>query len=226
MTALPRRTARAGAKSLAVAGALAALALAGCAKDNEIDLSTGVGITSTRSLCPAVGVPNYTGDITLFDPSASRDAAAIDVVATITNVRTICNDAEARIYSGSTFDVIATRRDAGPARDVTLPYYSAVVQGGTAVVAKDDNQVTIRFAAGQTRATASASAGAYVDRAAATLPDEIRERITRRRRAGDQDAAIDPMSEPEVRAAVTRASFEVLIGFQLTAEQLQYNVTR
>lgn len=226
MTALPRRTARAGAKSLAVVGALAALALSGCAKDNEIDLSTGVGITSTRSLCPAVGVPNYTGDITLFDPSASRDATAIDVVATITNVRTTCNDAEARIYSGSTFDVVATRRDAGPAREVTLPYYSAVVQGGTAVVAKDDNQVTVRFAAGETRATASASAGAYVDRAAATLPDEIRERITRRRRAGDQDAAVDPMAEPEVRAAVTRASFEVLIGFQLTAEQLQYNVTR
>jgi hypothetical protein len=65
-----------------------------------------------------------------------------------------------------------------------------------------------------------------VDRAAATLPEDIRERITRRRRAGEQDAAIDPMSEPEVRAAVTRASFELLIGFQLTAEQLQYNVTR
>lgn len=226
MTASPRRTASLGAKSLAVVGALATLSLAGCAKDNEIDVSTGVGITSTRSLCPAVGVPNYTADITLFDPPASRDAAAIDVVAAITNVRTTCNDAAERIYSGSTFDVVATRRDAGPARDVTLPYYSSVVQGGTAVVAKDDNQVTIHFEAGQTRATASASAGAYVDRAAATLPDDIRERITRRRRAGDQDAAIDPMSEPEVRAAVTRASFELLIGFQLTAEQLQYNVTR
>lgn len=226
MTALSPRAFRSGAKSMAVVAAMSAFALAGCAKDNEIDLSTGVGITSTRSLCPSVGVPNFTGDITLFDPAASRDAAAIDVVATITNVRTACNDAGERIYAGSTFDVIATRRDAGPARDVTLPYYSAVVQGGTAVVAKDDNQVTVRFEAGQTRATASASAGAYVDRAAATLPEDIRERITRRRRAGDQDAAIDPMSEPEVRAAVTRASFELLIGFQLTAEQLQYNVTR
>lgn len=226
MISFSPRSNRAGAKLLAVAGAISALALAGCARDNEIDVSTGVGITSTRSLCPSVGVPNYTGDITLFDPPASREAAAIDVVATITNVRTACNDAGERIYAGSTFDVIATRRDAGAAREVTFPYYSAVVQGGTAVVAKDDNQVTVRFEAGQTRATASASAGAYVDRAAVTLPEDIRERITRRRRAGDQDAAIDPMSEPEVRAAVTRASFELLIGFQLTAEQLQYNVTR
>lgn len=231
MIASPRRSARARAftpraLTFVVGGVAAALALGGCARDNEIDVSSGVGITATRSLCPSVGVPNYTGDMTLFDPPASRDAAAIDVVATITNVRTTCNDADARVYVASTFDVVATRRDAGAARDVTLPYYSAVVQGGTAVVAKDDNQVTVHFDAGATRGSASASAGAYVDRAAIALPADIMERITRRRRAGEQDAAIDPMSEPEVRAAVTRASFELLVGFQLTAEQLQYNVTR
>ena len=202
------------------------LALGACARDNEIDVTAGVGITASRTLCPAVGIPTHTGDVTLFDPATSRDASAIDVVATITNVRTTCNDADARVYVGSTFDVVATRRDAGAARTVTLPYYSAVVQGGTAVVAKDQNQVTISFPAGSTRGTASGSAGAYVDRTAVTLPDDIRDRITRRRRAGQEDAAIDPLSEPEVRAAVARATYELLVGFQLTQEQLQYNVTR
>ena len=72
----------------------------------------------------------------------------------------------------------------------------------------------------------SGTAGAYVDRAAATLPDDIRERITRRRRAGDEEAAIDPLNEPEVRAALARASFELLVGFQLTEDQLAYNATR
>ncbi len=212
---------------IAVFGLTAAsLALGACARDNELDLSAGVGITASRTLCPAVGVPTHTGDVTMFDPASSRDAAAIDVVATITNLRTTCNDADARVYVGSTFDVIATRRDAGPARDVALPYYSAVVQGGTAVVAKDDNQVVVRFAAGSTRGTGSATAGAYVDRTAVTLPEDIRERITRRRRAGQEDAAVDPLSEPDVRAAVARATFELLVGFQLTQEQLQYNVTR
>ena len=81
------------------------------------------------------------------------------------------------------------------------------------------------FADGQTAAPAGAGS-AYVDRAAATLPADIQERITRRRKAGDQDAAIDPLSLPEVRAAVQRASFELLIGFQLTQEQLEYNVRR
>ncbi len=206
--------------------AVAGLGLGACARDNEIDVSAGVGITASRTLCPAVGIPTHTGDVTLFDPATSRDAAAIDVVATITNLRTSCNDADARVYVGSTFDVVATRRDAGPAREVVLPYYSAVVQGGTAVVAKDQNQVTVRFDAGATRATASGTAGAYVDRAAVTLPDDIRERITRRRRAGQEDAAVDPLTEPEVRAAVARATFELLLGFQLTQDQLQYNVTR
>lgn len=222
MTSPRRQTTR-----IAVLGiAAASLALGACARDNEIDVSAGVGITASRTLCPAVGVPTHTGDVTLFDPVASRDAAAIDVVATITNVRTTCNDADARVYVGSTFDVIATRRDAGAARTVTLPYYSAVVQGGTAVVAKDQNQVTVSFPAGSLRGTASGTAGAYVDRTAVTLPEDIRERITRRRRAGQEDAAVDPLSEPDVRAAVARATFELLVGFQLTQEQLQYNVTR
>lgn len=214
------------ARMLAPAVALAALALGGCARNNELNLDNGVGVNTARSLCPSVGVPINTGDITLFDPPASREARAIDVVATITNVRTTCNDEGARVYVSATFDVVASRRDAGAERDVTLPYYSAVVQGATSVVAKDDSRVSLHFPAGQLRASTQGTAGAYVDRTAVTLPDDIRERITRRRRDGDADAAVDPMSEPAVRDAVARATYELLIGFQLSTEQLQYNVTR
>ena len=42
----------------------------------------------------------------------------------------------------------------------------------------------------------------------------------------DPDAAIDPLSIPEVRTALQRTSFELLVGFQLTQEQLRYNATR
>lgn len=200
--------------------------IAGCAKDNDIDLSSGVGITATRSTCPAVAVPLHTGDVTLFDPATSRDARAIDVVAAITNVVPQCNDSGEKVYQLVNFDVVATRRDAGPARTVTLPYFSTVVQGGTAVVAKRLGNVSVAFADGQTRAVGHGQASAYVDRAASTLPADIQERITRKRKAGDQDAAIDPLSLPEVRAAVQRASFELLVGFQLTQDQLEYNVRR
>ena len=62
--------------------------------------------------------------------------------------------------------------------------------------------------------------------AQATLPEEIRKRLSKKRRAGDADAAVDPLSQPDVKAALARASFELLVGFQLTDQQLAYNVTR
>ena len=208
-------------------GAAAMATVAGCAKDNEIDIAGGVGITATRSACPAVAVPMHTGDVTLFDPATSRDARAIDVVAALTNVVPQCNDAAGdKVYQLVSFDVVATRRDAGPARTITLPYYATVLQGGTAVVAKRLGNVVVTFPEGQVRGTGRGQASAYVDRAAATLPADIQDRITRKRKAGDQDAAVDPLSLPEVRAAVQRASFELLVGFQLTQDQLEYNVRR
>src|SRR3546814_10376747 len=89
---------------------------------------------------------------------------------------------------------------------------SSDLQGGTAVVAKRLGNVAVTFAEGQVRGAGRGQASAYVDRAAATLPADIQERITRKRKPGDQDAAIDPLSLPEVRAAVQRASFELLVG--------------
>lgn len=209
-----------------LAATLAAAALGGCARSGDIVVEQGVGITALRSVCPAVGVPDFTGDVTLFAPADARTQDALDVSASITNVRSECNDAGDKVYSAATFDVVAQRRDTRGARTVTLPYFSTVVRGGNAVIAKRLGQVTLTFADGQARAQSSASAAAYVDRAAATLPDDIRERITRRRRVGQQEAAVDPLSEPEVRTAVARATFELLVGFQLTDDQLQYNATR
>lgn len=201
----------------------AALALAGCAGTGDI---VDGGITQIRSACSAVGVPVGTGDVTLFDPANSTLASAIDVTATITNVRSTCGEGGSEIVTGVTFDVIAQRRDASAARAVTLPYFTAVVQGGNAVVAKRTGQVVLNFAAGEARTQTSISAGASVDRSAAELPADIEEQITRKRKVGDPDAAIDPLSLPAVRQAVLRASFEVLVGFQLTPEQLRYNATR
>lgn len=209
-----------------LAATVAAAALAGCAREGEIVVEQGVGITALRTVCPAVGVPDFTGNVTLFDPPDARTVDAIDVTAAITNVRSECDDSGSEVYSTATFDVVAQRRDASGARSVTLPYYSTVMRGGNAVIAKRVGEVTLQFAEGQYRAFARGSAGAVVDREAATLPADIRERITRRRRAGEADAAIDPLNEPEVREAVARASFELLVGFQLTEDQLAYNARR
>lgn len=203
-----------------------AAALAGCSREGELVVDQGVGITSVLSSCPAVGIPDYTGDITLFRAPDDRTAANIDLTAAITNLRHSCDDSGEKVYTLATFDVLARRTDVRGARQVELPYFATVLRGGSAIVTKRVGTVTLNFADGQERARASGEAGAFVDRAEATLPAEIRERITRRRRPGDPDAALDPLADPQVRAAVQRASFELLIGFQLTQDQLAYNATR
>lgn len=202
------------------------LVLGACSREGELDPAGGIRVA--RSACPAVGVPAYTGDITLFDPPQSRDARAIDVTAAITNLRLSCDDTAAGpdVVATVTFDVVARRRDAGAARQVVLPYFVTIVRGGNVVYSKRVSRVALDFAAGQDRAQTSAQGSATIARAAATLPEDVRQQILKKRKAGREDAAIDPLSEPGVRAAVARASFELLVGFQLTPDQLQYNATR
>lgn len=201
-------------------------ALAGCKSTGDLVVDQSVGVSAVRSACPGVGIPDYTGDVTQFRVPGDTTAGNIDVVAAMTNVRSQCNDAGEKVQSSVTFDVQARRTDTHGARTVTLPYFVTVVRGGTAVISKRVGSVTLNFADGQERASASGTGSATIDKAEATLPADIRERITRRRRAGDADAAIDPLSLPEVKAAITRATFDVLVGFQLDQDQLNYNATR
>ncbi|VVT23374.1 conserved exported hypothetical protein [Sphingomonas sp. EC-HK361] len=210
-------------KSLALI-AVAATALAGCAKSGEIDASGG--ITAVRSACPIVGVPAGTGDVTLFDPPASRDENAIDVVANMTNVRGTCDDTGTDVVTTVNFEVRGRRTRTDAARDVVLPYFITIVRGGSSVIAKRVSQVNLHFDAGQATASTTGQATSMVSRAAATLPDDVRKELTKPRKAGDQDAAVDPLSTPAVRQAVLRASFEAMVGFQLTNDQLRYNAVR
>lgn len=203
-----------------------AAALAGCSRSGELDLTSGVGVTAIRTACPVVGLPAGTGDITLFDPPARRDSAAIDVVATLSNLRGDCADVGEEVTTTLTFEVRGRRTRTDGAREVVLPYFVSVVRGGSQVVSKHVGRVALRFEPGQAVASATGQATATVNRAAATLPDDVRRQLTRRRKPGDQDAALDPLTTPEVRQAVLNATFEALVGFQLTQDQLRYNVTR
>lgn len=205
--------------------AAAALALlGGCKTTGELD-ETG-GITAIRTACPSVAVPAPTGDITLFDPVTSKDASALDVTATLTNVRSTCNDSGETVLTTVTFQVEARRLRTAGERTLTLPYFVTVVQGGTAVVAKRIGHVDLHFAPGAARAVVQGTGTASVSRSAATLSDDVRKRLTEKRKAGGEEAAVDPLSRPEIRQAVLRATFEALVGFQLTDDQLKYNATR
>jgi hypothetical protein len=204
----------------------AVAALGACSQKGELVIDQGVGIASVLTLCPSVGIPDYTGDVTTFRTGGDESTASLDISAAMTNLRSECNDTADQIYSEASFTVNARRTDTRGARSVELPYFVTVLRGGSAVVAKRIGTVTLTFADGQERATATAKAGSFVNRADAALPEDIRQKITKRRRAGDTEAALDPLADPEVKAAIARTRFEMLVGFQLTEAQLKYNVTR
>lgn len=196
---------------------LATAALAGC-QTNPLKIK--------RSACPAVAVPTYAGDMTLFKPGTTPDAGNIDVVATITNVRDNCTETETLLTVDVSYDVLARRTTTAGARTVVFPVFASVVQGGNLLVSKQTGTVTVSFADGQNRASGRGTARGTVARSATYLPPEIQTKINRKRKAGDLDAATDPLADPEVKAAMRAASFEMLIGFQLNEGQLGYNVTK
>ena len=205
---------------------LALTLLAGCRHAGDVTSDNGGGIYAVRSACPIAGIPTGTGDITLFNPQGSTDSAAIDITAAITQLRAYCQDSGNDVVSTVTFTVTGLRRDAGPARQVVLPYFDVALRGGSTVAAKKVGAVALNFPAGSLHATGSARASVRVNRGAASLPANVRAILTRPRKAGEAEAAIDPLAEPGVREAVANATFEHLVGFQLTQDQLKYNATR
>ena len=63
-----------------------------------------------------MAIPAYTGDVSLFVPENSHDARALDDTATITNLRTQCDETGTPVRSNVTFDVVATRANASGAQ--------------------------------------------------------------------------------------------------------------
>ena len=98
-----------------------AIGLAGCASEGELVVDQGVGITSVLTSCPSVGIPDYTGDVTVFRAANSPTIGNLDMTASMTNLRSTCDDTTDKVYSEATFDVHARRTDVRGARSVTLP---------------------------------------------------------------------------------------------------------
>jgi hypothetical protein len=211
---------------LRLAALTALTLLSACRHAGDITDENGGGVYAVRSDCPVPGIPAGTGDITLFSPAGSTDSRAIDVSAAMTQLRATCQDAGNDVVSTVTFTVTALRRDAGPARQVILPYFDVALRGGATIAAKQVGAVALNFPAGSQHASTRGQATVRVNRGAAALPANVRAILTRPRKAGQADAAIDPMADPGVRSAVANATFEHLVGFQLSQDQLKYNATR
>lgn len=210
---------------LRLAALTAMMLLSACRTTGRVADESG-GVYAVRSTCPIAGVPAGTGDITLFNPAGSTDSRAIDVTAAISDVRATCQDIGNDSVSVATFTITALRRDPSQARQVALPYFNMAFRGGQTVSAKTVHQAVLNFAPGSSRSWTRIQAVIRVNRGAASLPADVRAILTRPRKAGESEAAVDPMAEPGVRAAVANATFEHLVGFELTQDQFKYNVTR
>ena len=105
-------------------------------------------------------IPAGTGDITLFDPAGQHrrrgDRRRRDDHQF---ARDRATKPATQVVSTATFDVVATRRDAGQPRQVVLPFFNVVMQGGNRVVAKQLGGVALNFAAGSLRAQTSVAGG-------------------------------------------------------------------
>jgi hypothetical protein len=198
--------------------ALAGLVLlAGCQKNM---------LMVKRSPCPAVAVPTYAGDVTLFNAGTEPNAANIDIVATITDIRDTCAESDTLLTTTVTYEVQARRNNTVGPRTVTFPVFATIVQGGNLIVSKQVGAVRVDFPDGAARASGRGEARGDVSRSAASLPADVQTKITRKRKPGDLDAASDPFADPQVKAALKAASFELLIGFQLSENALAYNVAK
>lgn len=211
---------------LRLAALAALMSISACRQAGDLTTDNGGGVYAVRSVCPIAGVPAGTGDVTLFNPPGSTDSRAIDVTAAITDVRATCGTLGDDVVSTATFTIVAMRRDPGPARQVVLPYFDVALRGGSNVAAKQVGQAVLNFAPGSLHAWTRLQATIRVNRSAATLPANVRAILTRPRKAGEAEAAIDPLADPAVRQAVADATFEHLVGFELTQEQIRYNATR
>jgi len=211
---------------LRLAALVAIVLLSACRHAGDLTDENGGGVYAVRSDCPIAGIPTGTGDITLFNPEDSRFASAIDVTAAMSQLRATCQDVGDEVVSTVTFTVTGLRRDNGAPRRVVLPYFDVALRGGTQIAAKQIGAVALDFPAGREHAITRAQATIRVNRGAATLPTNVRAILTRPRKAGQADAAIDPMSDPAVERAVANSTFEHLVGFEMTPDQLKYNATR
>lgn len=211
---------------LRLAALAAVILLSACRHTGDITSENGGGVYAVRSDCPIAGIPAGTGDITLFNPPTSLASTAIDVTATITDLRATCQDTGSDIVSTATFTIVGLRRDSGAARQVVLPYFDVALRGGSDIAAKQVGRAVLNFDAGDLHSWVRLQTTIRVNRSAAALPQNVRDILTRPRKAGEAEAAVDPMTEPGVARAVANATFEHLVGFELTQDQIKYNATR
>ena len=191
---------------LRLAALLTLTLLSACRSRGDV-LDTG-GVYEVRSACPVAGVPAGTGDVTLFNPPTSNDSRAIDVTAAISDVRAVCQDVGNDVVSTVTFTITALRRDAGPARQVILPYFNVALQGNNRIAAKAVGNAALNFKPGEVQSWTRVQSTVRINRGVATLPENVRRILTQERKPGDYPLTAESLANPAIAHGQLLGPFE------------------
>jgi hypothetical protein len=131
------------------AAVAALLTLAACQADRSGDCPTITGVTDASA-------------VTVFRPGTTADPANVLYAVEITNVSGACDMDKKETVSDANVDIHfrATRAPSGSEAHYKIPYFVAITDGTSRVMAKTMYSVVIDFAPGQTTAETSDSVGA------------------------------------------------------------------
>ncbi len=141
------------------------------------------------SRCPAVAIVGDMGTLTRFK-GEGRTTDDVQYTASIMDVTTECAEGES-VQNTVTFYVGGNTGPAFAGREVTIPYFVAVLKDNSQIVSKEIYDVTLRF-----------------DRDGFARSREVVRQLV-----------------PTIEQA-RRYNYEVLLGFQMDAQDVVYNMER
>jgi hypothetical protein len=179
----------------------ALLALAGCASNPLI---------VRRTSCPAVAVVKNASTMTRFSTQGRYDAQDVQLTAMISNIQPSCVERRDGAVTAVRFEILAARRAAAGVQEVQLPYFIMLVKDGQTILAKQIYGTSVRFE--ENGSNAAVLQTVSVISPLVPLPE-------RPKRSKEEE--YDEFAPPP-----KPATYEVLIGFQLTDAEAAYNVGR
>ena len=134
--------------SASIAAIAALLALVACSSDKTGDCPTITGVTDASAA-------------TIFRAGATPDPANVVYTVELTNVKSVCDMDKKERTSDASLDIgfRATRAPSGAEAHYKVPYFVAVTEGSTRMLAKRIYSVQIDFAPGQTTAVVTDTVG-------------------------------------------------------------------
>ena len=198
-------TKRVLAGSAIALAAVASLALLGCGTKTERYQ------TAIRD-CPTVSVLGHTGTVTKF---GAGDPSNYTFRSDISGLRVKCDRASKKVDIDMSFLEVASRNEGVTQSSVEFPFFMAVMYRGK-MIDKRIFKSQFDFADGEKRKgiVESFKTTLYFNEEGLSAKEQERQR----KRQRDNPAFSGPKVDPQL------ADYEVLIGFQLTKSELEYNV--